>query len=105
MNCKINRIAFASGVIALVMGIGASLQPAAAKAPCEKNFQKYYSNGPLHAAFATTNGRSPKAPYTACGWSVGVASKKLAMMSAMRSCSATQRRNPSPGVCRIIRAK
>jgi hypothetical protein len=105
MKCRINRIAFASTIIALALGIGASLQPAAAKAPCERNFQKYYSHGPSHAAFATTNGRSPGAPYTACGWSAGASSKKLAMKSAMRSCSATQKRNPSRGVCKVIHVR
>jgi hypothetical protein len=105
MKNKFNRIALASGIVALVLAFGASLQPAAAKAPCEQNFQKYYSHGRSHAAFATTNGRSPRAPYTACGWSAGASSKKLAMKSAMRSCSATQKRNPSRGVCRIIHVR
>jgi hypothetical protein len=105
MKYKFNRIALASAVIALALGLGASLQPAAAKAPCEQNFQKYYSHGRSHAAFATTNGRSPGAPYTACGWSAGAPSKKLAMKSALRSCSATQRRNPSRGVCKVIHVR
>ena len=94
-----------SAAICLVTSLVLAAEAAAKLQPCQNGYKVYILKKPLHKAVATTGGRSLAAPSTACGFSYGYGTKRLAVSAALRQCKMVQRKNKARGTCQIIESK